>query len=243
MAQQQCVCFDALVFVSEPHMTDKDMRRWMHAGCLEAGVDEVGRGCLAGPVVAAAVVWNPSLELDGPEARLENDIRDSKKLSARRRRELAAFIEDHAVACAVCFVDAQTIDRKNILQATFDAMHGALDALQLDVDVILVDGPVFRRRPGVRHVNVVGGDDMYVSIAAASILAKVRRDEYMVSQHQAYPEYDWDTNKGYGTARHLDALRTHGVTPFHRMTFRPIACEEAQFPNVPESPNAPQCPT
>lgn len=194
------------------------MQRFMHRGLLEAGVDEAGRGCLAGPVVAAAVVWDPALE-----AREVAAIRDSKRLSPLQRAKLAAFIEDHAIAVGVGFVDAGRIDDRNILQATYDAMHLALDALSMDVDVILVDGPCFRRRPGTRHVNVIDGDALYTSIAAASIVAKVRRDEYMRSAHEEYPAYAWDRNMGYGTQAHLHALHEHGPSPLHRRTFAPVA--------------------
>lgn len=190
----------------------------MNEGLVEVGVDEAGRGCLAGPVVAAAVIWNPDLP-HSPELAM---IKDSKKLSRLAREKLRAFIEDNAVACSVAFVHSDVIDKKNILQATFDAMHEAIDTLAVDADVLLVDGSCFRKYKNVRHICVIDGDNSFISIAAASILAKVHRDEYMTILHHRYPVYDWDKNVGYGTSGHLNAMKVHGISPLHRRSFRPV---------------------
>lgn len=202
------------------------MRRSMRKGRVEAGVDEAGRGCLAGPVAAAAVVWDPALEHP-----LVERIRDSKRLSPRMRETLREFIEAHAVAWAVRLVDAPQIDRENILQATQTAMHGALDELDADVDSLLVDGNHFRpyisQRTGtgefVPHTCVVRGDDQLLPIAAASILAKTHRDRYVRTvMHPQFPQYGWDRNMGYGSAEHMARLRELGPTPFHRQSFAPV---------------------
>lgn len=188
---------------------------------VEVGVDEVGRGSLAGPVFAAAVVWNPEEEHE-----LLYQIRDSKKLSAGRRQLLSDYIKDVAVDFSIVSVPADVIDRVNILQATMSAMHGALDGLLLRFDHILVDGDRFRAyMPAasadafVPHECVVSGDNTYVSVAAASILAKVARDAYMSGLHEAHPLYGWNENKGYGTSAHCAAILEHGLTPHHRRTF------------------------
>ena len=202
--------------------TTAGLRLCMDASAMEAGIDEAGRGCLAGPVVAAAVVWNPELD-DHPMLAL---VRDSKRLSPGQRAKARAFIEENAIAYAVRFVDAPRIDGVNILRATFEAMHGAVDDLGLEVDALLVDGdrfPVYvsgGTGEFVPHTLVIEGDDKFVSIAAASVLAKTHRDEYVATvMHAAHPEYGWDRNKGYGSAEHMDALRRLGPTPFHRLTF------------------------
>ena len=206
------------------------LRRCMREGRLEAGVDEAGRGALMGPVVAAAVVWDPGLEHPWVER-----IRDSKRLSARRRAELREFIEENAVAWGVQFVDAKRIDKVNILNATYEAMHGALDGLDVDVEALLVDGdrfkPYISPRPDtgfVPHACVVDGDNAFVSIAAASILAKTHRDEYVTRVlHPQHPEWGWDRNMGYGSAHHMAQLRSLGPTPHHRMSYAPVAAAAA----------------
>lgn len=199
-------------------------------GTVEAGCDEVGRGALAGPVVAAAVIWNPEFDGDGDgDSSMWLKIRDSKKLSSSTRAALADFIRDVAIDYCVSFIEPGVIDEVNILQASMRAMHQALDGLSVMVDSILVDGDRFRpympctSSTFVPHECIVGGDDKYVSIAAASILAKVARDEYMLhladSEDSTADPYDWRNNKGYGTRRHFEALRTHGPSVHHRRTF------------------------
>lgn len=181
---------------------------------IEAGVDEVGRGCLAGPVVAAAVIWpSDDLTLD------ISMIKDSKAMTDKARARTSDYIKLHAVEWSVHFVDNNVIDQKNILQATFDAMHGCLDQLSTPIDTILVDGDKFRTYRDIDHVCVVKGDNTYVNIAAASILAKHARDQYMIKMASEYDRYGWEKNMGYGTKVHTDAINQYGLTPLHRKTF------------------------
>ncbi|MGI6218535.1 MAG: ribonuclease HII [Bacteroidaceae bacterium] len=178
----------------------------------EAGLDEAGRGCLAGPVFAAAVVLPP----DYRNPRLN----DSKQLSEAMRYRLREEVERDALAWAVAEVSAGEIDEINILRASFRAMHRAVDALTLKPEFLLVDGNRFDPYPGVPHCCVVKGDGKYLSIAAASILAKTYRDDRMRELHKSYPQYGWDRNKGYPTAAHRAAIAEYGPSPYHRMTFR-----------------------
>jgi ribonuclease HII len=200
------------------------LQRARHADRVEAGVDEAGRGSLAGPVVAAAVVWDPDVEDD----RLAL-LRDSKKLTPKQREKARAFVLERAVAFGVGVVDAARIDEVNILNATYEAMHAALDALdqKADVEAILVDGDRFRTYLSLRtgefvpHACVIEGDNTFMSIAAASILAKTHRDALMteLARDAAVAGFGWERNKGYGTAQHMDALRRLGPAPLHRRTF------------------------
>lgn len=180
-------------------------------GKLEVGLDEVGRGCLAGPVVASAVILPPDFDYD--------IVKDSKKLSEKKRKEAYELIKEHAIEYSVSFVDAKSIDKFNILQATMAAMHGCLDKLESEPNHILVDGNVFNKYRDVEHTTVVKGDGKYYSIAAASILAKVTRDEYMKEQHEKFPMYKWDSNKGYGSKVHREAIKEEGISPLHRKSF------------------------
>lgn len=186
--------------------------------CIECGVDEAGRGALAGPVVAAAVIWDINETHD-----LVNEIRDSKKLSAQKRKLLSDFIKENAVAWSVGFVDNKVIDEVNILQATYNAMHDCIDQIVVTngkLDHIIVDGNRFKTHGDVEHTCVVKGDDKYISIAAASILAKVARDEYMSELAKFHPKFGWDKNMGYGTKQHRDAIKLHGMCPYHRASFK-----------------------
>ena len=179
---------------------------------LEAGCDEAGRGCLAGPVFAAAVILPP---------RFSNALlNDSKQLSAEDRNQLRPVIEKKALAWAVAMIDHEEIDRINILQASFKAMHLAISNLQTQPGLLLIDGNRFSPYFGILHHCVIGGDGIYASIAAASILAKTHRDEYMQNLHLQYPQYGWSQNKGYGTAAHRQQIKQHGLSPYHRKTFR-----------------------
>lgn len=198
------------------------LKLYMEPDRVECGVDEVGRGALAGPVVAAAVVW-PVICDEGLTGTVAG-IRDSKRLGKRKRRELAEFIKRNALAYAVEFVGNERIDEINILNATYEAMHGAVAAVAAEtpVDHIVVDGNRFREYPGIPHTCVVGGDDKYIAIAAASILAKEARDEYMTLLGAEWAEYKWDKNAGYGTKDHMDALAAHGPSSFHRRSFAPL---------------------
>lgn len=179
---------------------------------IEAGCDEAGRGCLAGPVFAAAVILPKGFE--------HPLLNDSKQLSEERRTELRPYIEQHATAYAVAMIDRDEIDEINILKASFKAMHKAIGGLSVKPDLLLIDGNRFTPYLGIVHECIVKGDATYRSIAAASILAKTYRDEYMLKLHEAYPQYGWDNNKGYGTIYHRKQLVIHGETPHHRKTFK-----------------------
>lgn len=181
----------------------------------EAGCDEAGRGCLAGPVFAAAVIWPD--ELDHPY------LKDSKKLHEQHRQEARTFIESHAIAWAVCSVAPAEIDRLNILWASVKAMQLAALKLSPKPAMLLVDGNRFKPLKGYQHTCVIKGDDRVKSIAAASILAKTYRDEYMLQAHAKYPDYRWDENKGYPTQAHRAAIIQFGITPEHRRSFGPVA--------------------
>jgi ribonuclease HII len=177
----------------------------------EAGCDEAGRGCLAGPVVAAAVILNPDKKIIG--------LNDSKKLNERQRNELRGEITESALDYAIAFVEAQEIDVINILNASFLAMHLALDMLKNTPAFILVDGNRFKPYKKIPHECIIKGDGKFQSIAAASILAKTARDEFMTEIHYGYPEYHWIQNKGYPTLEHKFAIHKYGYTPYHRKTF------------------------
>ena len=193
---------------------------------LEVGLDEVARGCLVGRVYAAAVIWNPSLENivgHGKKVtKMIDNIRDSKKLKPARRKKLAKFIENYAISYSVAWVDEKEIDIINIRNASFKAMHLALDKLPMKPDNIIVDGNAFEKYEDIEHTCIVKGDDKYLSIAAASILAKTYRDKYLmnlVKKNPIYKVYDWKNNSAYGTKKHLTAIRKYGITPHHRKTF------------------------
>lgn len=188
------------------------MLKWYHtSGRMEAGCDEAGRGCLAGPVFAAAVIL--------PAKRVIKGLDDSKKLTEAKRNALRERILDKALGWAVAKVDPAEIDEINILQASFRAMHAAVDALKLQADHLLIDGNRFNEHPTIPHTCVIKGDGKYASIAAASILAKTFRDDFMAGLDREFPEYGWARNKGYPTREHKLAIREHGTTPHHRMTF------------------------
>ncbi len=183
-------------------------------GLTEAGCDEAGRGCLAGPVVAAAVILPPRFR--------HPLINDSKQLKEAERNQLRHIIEKKALAWAVSFVDHHEIDRINILNASFLAMHRAIDQLQVVPDCLLIDGNRFNAHKTYPHHCIVKGDGKFKSIAAASILAKTHRDEYMQQLHAEYPHYQWATNKGYPTKVHREAIRQQGLSPYHRQSFRQL---------------------
>ena len=185
---------------------------YMLPGVVEAGCDEAGRGCLCGPVACAAVILPPDFVCD--------DLNDSKQLSEKKRDELRAIIEREALAWAVVMVGPEEIDVINILNASILGMHRALDALSIRPQHILVDGNRFKSYSEVPHTTVVKGDAKYMSIAAASILAKTHRDELMLRLAEEYPGYDWEQNKGYPTKKHREAIARLGMTPHHRKTFR-----------------------
>lgn len=182
----------------------------------EAGCDEAGRGCLAGPVVAAAVIL--------PQGFYHPLLNDSKQLSEHNRELLRSYIEENALSWAVCFVDAREIDRINILQASITAMQRALDKLAVEPEHIIVDGNKFREYNSlsgkrIPYHCIVKGDSKYASIAAASVLAKTHRDEYMTKLAEEYPTYNWEKNKGYPTKAHRKAIAEFGISPYHRVSF------------------------
>lgn len=178
---------------------------------IEAGCDEAGRGCLAGAVFAAAVIL--------PKDFVCEELNDSKQLSEKKRYALRPIIEEQALAWAVGVVTPEEIDRINILKASFLAMHRAIEQLKVQPDHLLIDGNRFTPYPGIGHTTVVKGDGKYLPIAAASILAKTYRDDYMEELARQYPGYEWEKNKGYPTRAHREAIRRIGISPFHRKTF------------------------
>lgn len=180
-------------------------------GLTEAGCDEAGRGCLAGPVFAAAVIL--------PKGFSQPLLNDSKKLTARQRDTLRQIIEKEALCWKVAMTDNETIDQINILNASILAMHRAVDQMDVRPGVLLIDGNRFHAYPGIPHHCIIRGDGIYASIAAASILAKTHRDEFMERIHKQHPYYGWDTNKGYPTMQHRLAIHVHGITEYHRKSF------------------------
>ncbi|WP_288965415.1 ribonuclease HII [uncultured Prevotella sp.] len=189
-----------------------------YEGLVEAGCDEAGRGCLAGSVFAAAVILPPDYE--------NELLNDSKKLTDRKRKQLREIIEHDAVDWAVGIVEPGEIDEINILNASILAMHRALDQLKVRPEAIIVDGNRFKPYRDLPYTTIVKGDGKYLSIAAASILAKTYRDDYMDRLAEDYPQYDWKSNKGYPTKKHRQAIRECGITPFHRRSFTLLPPEE-----------------
>ncbi len=191
-------------------------------GVIEAGCDEAGRGCLAGPVVAAAVVL--------PQRFKHDVLNDSKQLTEKQRYELVGTIKEKALHWAIGVASQEEIDQINILNASYLAMHRALDALESKVDHILVDGNRFNAYKEVNHTCIVKGDSKYYSIAAASVLAKTHRDDLMKAAAEEFPEYSWHTNFGYPTKAHREAIKTYGTTPLHRMSFQLLPAQLELFP-------------
>ena len=187
----------------QPYLQDK---------FLEAGCDEAGRGCLAGPVVAAAVIL--------PKDYSHAILNDSKKLSKKQREGLVDEIKKVAIAWAIAEVDSREIDEINILNASFLAMHRSVEKLQIKPELLIIDGNRFNKYDGIDHECIIKGDSKYYSIAAASVLAKTHRDDLMTELHKKYPYYGWDTNAGYPTTIHRNGIRAHGITSYHRKSFR-----------------------
>ena len=192
-----------------------------YQGKTEAGCDEAGRGCLAGSVYAAAVIL--------PEDYQNDLLNDSKQLTEKRRYELREIIQRDAVAWAVGIVTPEEIDKINILNASILAMHRALDQLQVRPEAIIVDGNRFKKYKDVPHTTIVKGDGKYLSIAAASILAKTYRDDYMNGLAEEYPQYDWRSNKGYPTKKHREAIKQFGITPYHRKSYNLLGDGQLSF--------------
>lgn len=197
------------------------LRNNYYEGKIEAGCDEAGRGCLAGSVYAAAVILPPDYH--------NELLNDSKQLTEKRRYALREVIERDAVAWAVGIVTPEEIDKVNILNASILAMHRALDQLKVRPEAIIVDGNRFKPYNDLPHTTIVKGDGKYLSIAAASILAKTYRDDYMGKLAEEYPQYDWKSNKGYPTKKHRDAIRQFGTTPYHRRTFNLLGDTQLSF--------------
>ncbi|WP_299063480.1 ribonuclease HII [uncultured Polaribacter sp.] len=179
---------------------------------LEAGTDEAGRGCLSGPVVAAAVIL--------PDNFSHPFLNDSKQLSEKKREEVRPFIEQNALAFGVSFVWQEEVDKINVLQASITGMHRAIEKLDITPEFIIVDGNKFKNYKEIPHKTIVKGDSKYLSIAAASVLAKTYRDDYMAKIHKEFPMYNWQKNKGYPTKEHRNAIREFGATNYHRKTFK-----------------------
>ena len=188
---------------------------------IEAGCDEAGRGCLAGSVYAAAVILPPDYQ--------NELLNDSKKLTAKKRYALREEIERDAIAWAVVIVTPEEIDKINILNASFLAMHRALDQLSVRPEAVIVDGNRFKPYQDLPSTTIVKGDGKYLSIAAASILAKTYRDDYMLSLAEEYPQYDWQSNMGYPTKKHRQAIREHGITPYHRKSYNLLGDGQLSF--------------
>lgn len=192
-----------------------------YEGLIEGGCDEAGRGCLAGSVYAAAVIL--------PSDYQNELLNDSKKLTAKKRYALRGEIERDAIAWAVGIVTPEEIDKINILNASFLAMHRALDQLQVRPEAVIVDGNRFKPYQDLPSTTIVKGDGKYLSIAAASILAKTYRDDYMLSLAEEYPQYDWQSNMGYPTKKHRQAILEHGITPYHRKSYNLLGDGQLSF--------------
>jgi ribonuclease HII len=198
---------------------------FLHTLKTEAGVDEAGRGCYAGPVFAAAVIL--------PKDFSHPLLNDSKQLNEKTRDLLRPIIEKESICYAVAAVDNDDIDRINILQASFKAMHLAIDQLKVRPQCLLIDGNRFKNYRRVRHHCIVKGDGLYAPIAAASVLAKTYRDEYMQQLHKEFGEYGWNTNKGYGTPEHRQAIEKVGLCKYHRKSFNIFSEQEVLFDELP----------
>lgn len=194
------------------------LKRYYKKNKIELGIDESGRGCLAGPVFIAGVIWNPDID--------PLNIKDSKKLSKKKREELFEYIIENAIDWSIIHIDNNEIDNNNILNSTIKGMHKVIDSLNIDIDLILVDGDRFKvyKKNGViiPHICIIGGDNKYISIASASILAKVSHDNYIENLIKNNPKleiYKWQKNMCYGTKDHINAIKEHGITKFHRKSF------------------------
>lgn len=189
---------------------------------IEAGCDEAGRGCLAGPVVASAVIM--------PDNFTHPFLNDSKKMTDKQREALFPIIQEQAIAYGIGIVDNKEIDEINILNASFEAMHRAIKTLSKIPEFLLIDGNRFNPYKGIKHTCIIKGDGKYMSIAAASVLAKVTRDHIMIEAAKKHPEYDWNNNKGYPTIKHRQAIEKYGTTDLHRMSFKLLPDEQLELP-------------
>lgn len=201
-----------------PNLIVANLLPYKYKGKIEAGCDEAGRGCLAGPVVAAAVIL--------PSDFKHKLLNDSKKLTEKQRDLLRPIIEKEAISFAVSFVQAQEIDKINILNASLTAMHRSVDQLDQIPELLLIDGNRFNPYKNIPHECIVKGDGKFLSIAAASVLAKTYRDEFMLQIHEEFPSYDWIKNKGYPTKKHRIAIKKHGANIYHRQSFTLLPAEQ-----------------
>ena len=190
------------------------LKKYFQKCLIEAGCDEAGRGCLAGPVYAAAVILPHNFQ--------NELLNDSKKLTEEERNVLRPIIEKEAICWAVATASNIEIDSINILNASFLAMHRAISKLIIDPELLLIDGNRFKKYPNTEHKCIIKGDGIYMSIAAASVLAKTYRDDFMLRLHKEFPQYCWNKNKGYGTLKHRNAIIENGFSPFHRKTFNVV---------------------
>ncbi len=197
------------------------LQPFLYADKIEAGIDEAGRGCYAGPVFAAAVILPPGFH--------HPLLNDSKQLKKEQRELLRPIIEKESIACSVAMIDNNEIDRINILQATYAAMHKCIDTLKVQPNHLLIDGNRFKPYKELSYNCIIKGDGIYASIAAASILAKTHRDAYMQQLHYEFPHYDWINNKGYGTASHRAAINKHGLCIYHRKSFSILPAQASLF--------------
>ena len=197
------------------------LKPFYNVDLIEAGCDEAGRGCLAGSVYAAAVIL--------PKDYVNEELDDSKKLTKKRRYALREIVQRDALAWAVGIVSSDEIDKINILNASILALHRALDQLNLRPEYIIVDGNRFKKYQDIPYSTIVKGDGMYLSIAAASVLAKTYRDDYMNELAEQYPQYDWKNNKGYPTKKHRTAIKEYGITPFHRKSYNLLGDGQLSF--------------
>jgi ribonuclease HII len=206
--QEMMIIFVAIILTLRESIM---LKPYYNADLIEAGCDEAGRGCLAGSVYAAAVIL--------PKDYVNEELNDSKQLTEKRRYALREIVQRDALAWAVGIVTAEEIDEINILNASILAMHRALDQLTLRPEYVIVDGNRFKKYRDIPYTTIVKGDGKYLSIAAASILAKTFRDDYMNGLAELYPQYDWKSNKGYPTKKHRQAIKAFGITPFHRKSY------------------------
>ena len=197
------------------------LRHFLVRGRIEAGCDEAGRGCLAGPVFAAAVILPPKFHHPA--------LNDSKQMHEEERYMLREYIQKKAIAWAVGMMDEKEIDRINILNASFGAMHRAINQLTLRPDHLLIDGNRFNAYPGISHTCIIQGDGKYKAIAAASVLAKTYRDDFMRKLHEEYPVYGWHENKGYPTPGHREGIMAIGLSPYHRLTFQQLPDQQLEL--------------
>jgi len=188
------------------------LKPFLNPKLIEAGCDEAGRGCLAGPVVAASVILNFSSPIIG--------LNDSKKLTEKNREKLQPEIIQNALSYGIGIIDEKEIDKINILNASIKAMHIAVDELKIRPNFLLIDGNRFHAYPNIEHACIIKGDAKFQAIAAASILAKTHRDYIMEQLHEEYPMYNWNKNKGYPTKDHREAIKKHGISPYHRISFK-----------------------